>query len=106
LRLVSVACSRELLPRKIFVLRLPLVDGAFTPESYLTLQAFSRPDCVTPRELLMHHTGGWPTDFFRQLAVALDVPVSSLGVPLGVGGPLLLAARLRVTPHEALRHLR
>src|SRR5437868_3601921 len=88
LRLVSVVCDTALLPQKVYVLRLPLVEGVFTQESYLTLRAFSRPDCVTPGELLRHHTGGWPADFFRQLAVALDVPVAALEVPLGVGGPL------------------
>ena len=106
LRLVSVVCDEHLLPKKVYVLRLPLTEGAFTPESYLTLRLFARPDCVTPAELIRHHTEGWPPDFFRQLAVVLDVPVARLNVPLGVGGPLLLAAALRVTPRWALRHLR
>jgi hypothetical protein len=72
----------------------------------MTLQLFSLPDCVTPEELARHHTAGWPADFFGQLAVALDVPASALGVPLGVGGPLFLAAALRVTPRQALRYLK
>ncbi len=106
LRLVSVVCNADLLPRKLYVLRLPLVAGVFTEESYLTLHAFGRPDCVTPAELVRHHTAGWPPDFFRQLAVALDVPTTALDVPLGVGGPLLLAAAFRVTLQQALRYLR
>jgi hypothetical protein len=106
LRLVSVLCDKRLLPRKIFLLRLPLSDGKFTRENYLTLQIFSRPDCVTPREVIAHHTGGWPSDFFRQLAVALDVPCQDLHVPLGIGGPLLMAAALKMSPKQALRYLR
>ena len=106
LRLVSVACDDDLLPEKVYLLRLPLAEGLFTEESRLTLHLFSRPDCVSPEELARHHTGGWPGDFFRQLAVALDVPLASLDVPFGVGGPLFLAAALRVTPREAVRHLR
>ena len=103
LRLVSVVCDDDLLPEKVYLLRLPLMGGAFTLESRLTLQLFARPDCVTPGELARHHTEGWPADFFRQLAVALDVPVAGLDVPLGVGGPLFLAAALRVTPAQAVR---
>jgi hypothetical protein len=106
LRLVSVLCDRHLLPRKIYLLRLPLSDGWFTEANLLTLRIFSRPDCVTPREVITHHTAGWPTDFFRQLAVVLDVPLAGLSVPLGIGGPLFTAAKLRVTLREAVRFLR
>jgi hypothetical protein len=105
LRLVSVVCDEDLLPRSLYVLRLPLEGGRFTAESRMTLQLFSLPDCVTPEELVRHHTAGWPGDFFRQLAVALDVPARALEVPVGVGGPLYLAAALRVTPRQALRYL-
>jgi hypothetical protein len=106
LRLVSVVCDERLLPTKCYVLRLPLTGGRFLEENYLTLRIFARPDCVTRRELFEHHTAGWPPNFFQQLAVALDVPVIKLGVPLAVGGPLFLAAAMRVTPREALRYLR
>jgi hypothetical protein len=106
LRLVSVLCDRRLLPRKVYLLRVPLSDGWFTEANLLTLRIFSRPDCVTPREVIAHHTAGWPADFFRQLAVVLDVPVAGLGVPLGIGGPLFTAAKLRVTLREAVRYLR
>src|SRR5262249_27241509 len=73
LRLVSVLSDKDLLPRKIFLLRLPLTAGEFRKENYLTLRIFSRSDCVTPKEVVKHHTEGWPKDFFSQLAVALDV---------------------------------
>jgi hypothetical protein len=106
LRLVSVVCDDRLLPRKCYVLRVPLSGGKFTEENYLTLRIFARPDCVTDRELFDHHTDGWPRDFFRQLAVALDVPVARLRVPLAVGGPLFLAAAMKLTPQQAVRYLR
>jgi hypothetical protein len=105
-RLVSVACDENLLPQRLYLLRLPLTDGLFTLEDRLTLYLFSRRDCVTHGELVSHHTDGSPADLHRQLAVALDVPCAPLEVPVGVGGPLLLAAALGVTPREALRHLR
>ena len=106
LRLVSVVCTNRLQPRKLYLLRLPLTDGRFTLENYLTLRIFARPDCVTPREDFQHHSEGWPRNLFVQLAVALDVPTSRLRVPLAVGGPLFLAAAMQVTPQQALRYLR
>jgi hypothetical protein len=106
LRLVSVVCDDDLLPQKVYVLRLPLTDGVFTEASLLTLRMFARRDCITVEESVRYHTEGWPADFFGQLAVALDVPVAALHVPLGVGGPLMLAAAMRVTLRRVLRHLR
>jgi hypothetical protein len=76
----------------MYLLRVPLTEGRFTAEDRLTLLAFSTPDCVTPAEAARHHTEGWPRDLFRQLAVALDVPAAALRVPLGIGGPALVAA--------------
>src|SRR5581483_5980730 len=78
LRLVSVVCNSKLLPQKIYLLRLPLTDGRFTQENYLTLQIFTMPDCVTPQEVARHHGGGWPQDLLRQLAVAADVTLGQL----------------------------
>jgi hypothetical protein len=106
IRLVSLVCDKNLIPKKVYLLRLPLSDGRFTQENYLTLQIFSRSDCVTPNEVIQHHTEGWPPNFFLQLAVAMDVPLESVNVPLGVGGPLFVAAAMRVTLHEAVRYLR
>ena len=106
LRLVSVVCNKKLIPQKIYLLRLPLTQGQFTQENYLTLQIFTMPDCVTPQEVARHHGGGWPPDLLRQLAVAADVPLAQLQVPVRIGGPLLLAAALRVTPNEAMRYLK
>ncbi len=106
LRLVSVLCDSRLLPQKIFLLRLPLTDGYFTRHNYRTLRSFSMPSRVTAQEMFVHHSEGWPADFFPQLAVALDVPKAFLNVPLGIGGPLMKAAALRVPPREAVRYLR
>ena len=103
LRLVSVLCDDDLLPDRVYLLRLTLTEGRFTDEDRLVLQAFASPDCVTPAEAARHHTGGWPADFFRQLAVALDVPVARLHVPFCVGGPLVLAATRATSPAAARR---
>jgi hypothetical protein len=106
LRLLSMVCDRRLLPQRIYLLRVPLTQGRFTQENYLTLQIYTMPDCVTPQEVARHHGGGWPSDLLRQLAVAADVPLAKLQVPVRIGGPLLLAAALRVSPQEALRYLK
>jgi hypothetical protein len=106
LRLLSALCDDDLLPRRLYLLRLPLSHGRFTPEDYLTLRAFTRRDCVTAKEVVRHHATGWPDDLRRQLAVALDVPATQLDVPIRVGGPLFVAAARGVTPHQALRFLR
>lgn len=106
LRLVSVLTDSRLRPKKIYLLRVPLSNGRFRKENYLTLKIFSRVDCVTPQEVVQHHTGGWPNDFFPQLAVALDTPTRDLNVPVGIGGPLLMAAAMSVTPKQALRFLK
>jgi len=106
MRLVSVLCNVRLVPMKIFLMRLPLTDGYFTRRNYRTLQVFTMPNCVTPREVVQHHIAGWPRDFFPQMAVALDVPRSFLDVPMGIGGPLMTAAAMRVSPGQALRYLK
>src|SRR5262249_43049109 len=97
LPLVSVVCDGNLLPQKIYLLRLPLCEGGFTENSYWALKAFTKSDCVTAQETIAYHADGWPMNFFQQLAVGLDVPVAGLNVPLAVGGPLFLAAALQVT---------
>jgi hypothetical protein len=56
--------------------------------------------------MFQHHSDGWPRDFFTQLAIALDVPRKLLDVPFGIGGPLLVAAALRVSPRVATRFLK
>jgi len=106
LRLVSVLCNDELLPQRIFLLRVALTDGYFTRDNYRALRSFAMPSRVTAREMFQHHSEGWPSDFFTQLAIALDVPRAHLDVPFGIGGPLLVAAALRVPPRIATRFLK
>jgi hypothetical protein len=106
LRLVSAWCTKELVPRRVYLLRVPLSAGRFTEASHLALKAFADPGCVTPQEAVAHHAAGWPDDLARQLAVALDVPRNRLREPFHVGGPLLLAAALQVPLSDAAAYLR
>ena len=106
LGLVSVVCDGRLRPRAVYLLRLPLTGGRFTTQDALALRALASPDCVTPAEAARHHGRGWPADLVRQLAVALDVPVAGLAVPVAAGGPVLVAAVRRVSLGRALRDLR
>ena len=105
LRLISVVCDSRLRPERIFLLRLSLTNGYFTHHNYRALRSFTRPSQVTPQEVFRHHSEGWPRDFFTQMAVALDVPRTMLEVPFGIGGPLLIAAALRISPAHAVRYL-
>jgi len=105
LRLVSVVCDDRLLPQRIYLLRLSLTNGYFTHRNYRALRSFAMPNQVTAQEVFRHHSEGWPTDFFTQMAIALDVPRDMLDVPFGIGGPLLIAAALRISPKNAVRYL-
>src|SRR6516165_316136 len=105
MRLISGMCESRRLPEKILLLPLLLTGGFFSRENYRTLRSFSMPSRVTAQEMFVHHSEGWPIDFFPQLAVAMDVPKDHLDVPLGIGGPLLMAAAMRVPTREAVRYL-
>ena len=106
LRLVSVVCDNRILPERIYLLRIALTDGYFTRRNYRSLRSFAMPSRVTAHEMFEHHSEGWPRDFFTQMAVALDVPRAQLDVPFGIGGPLLIAAALRISPQSAARYLK
>jgi hypothetical protein len=106
LRLVSVVYGRRLLPQRIYLMRMTLTDGYFTQRNYRTLRTFTLRQHVTLREAFQHHSEGWPCDFFMQLAIALDVTRAMLDVPFGVGGPLMIAAALKISPNSALRYLK
>jgi hypothetical protein len=106
LRLLTVMCDKQMLPARIFLLRMALTDGYFTRRNCRALRSYAMPSRVTASEMFQHHSEGWPPDFFTQLAVALDVPRSMLDVPFGIGGPLLVAAALRVSPRVAVRFLK
>jgi hypothetical protein len=106
LRLISVVCDNDILPERIYLLRIALTDGYFTRRNYRSLRSFAMPSRVTAQEMFRHHSEGWPRDFFTQLAVALDVPRADLDVPFGIGGPLLIAAALKISPKRAVRYLK
>lgn len=106
LRLVSVVCDSNLLPHVVYLLRLPLTAGRFTDTDAVALRMFGTPACVTPNECSRHHGSGWPADLVRQLAIAIDVPVSRMGIPFGVGGPVMTSAAQGLTIGQALRRLR
>ena len=91
LRLVSVLIDEDLNPLVIFFMRLELDDGEITPES--RLEAY---DAVTSRgekftnPAAQKQFQGWPGDWPRQLAVALDTPLAALN-RIALGGPLLMS---------------
>jgi hypothetical protein len=106
LRLVTAVCDRRLIPRAVYLLRVPLTGGRFTAADEVALRAFASPACVTPHEAAVHHGHGWPRDLVRQLAVALDVPLAGLAVPFGAGGPVLASVAGRVPLRQAARDFR
>ena len=85
LRLVSVARDGRLLPRKVYLLRVPVLKGRFTPVSRLTLLAFTRPACVTPAEAMHHHTSHQDRPHHRQRAGLSDQGAQVLPVGLRSG---------------------
>lgn len=91
LRLVSVLIDEDLNPLVIFFMRLDLDSGEITAES--RLEAY---DAVTARGPKFSSPAaqkqflGWPSDWPRQLAVALDTPIASLN-RIALGGPLLMS---------------
>jgi hypothetical protein len=91
LRLISVIVDEDLNPFVIFFMRLELDNGEITPES--RLEAY---DAVTSRGPKLQSPAaqkqflGWPADWPRQLAVALDTPVAALN-RIALGGPLLMS---------------
>ena len=92
LRLVSVLCDENLLPAVCYFVRLGLQDGRITNDSRIeayeamTARHRRRYDHPAARRQFV----GWPADWQRQLAVALDVPARQL-TRLGLGGPLLMS---------------
>ncbi len=93
LRIVSVLCDEErLAPKVIFFLRTELEGGRITDKS-----RFDAYEAMTKHhrrrydsEAAQRQLAGWPQDWQRQLAVALDAPAVELR-RIGVGGPLLMA---------------
>jgi len=75
----------------------------FTADDRFVLQAFSRPDCVSPAEVTRHHLSGWPRDLLCKLAVALDVSAAQVEQTLDVCGPVFVAAVKGISVDRALR---
>jgi len=93
LRIVTVLCDEEsLAPQVSFFLRTELVGGEITEESRNeAYEAMSRHQGRRYGSRAAHHQlAGWPQDWQRQLAVALDVLPGELR-RIGIGGPLLMA---------------
>ncbi|QDT65864.1 hypothetical protein [Calycomorphotria hydatis] len=92
LRLVSVLIDEDLNPLVCFFLRLDLDGEEITDET--RLDAY---EAVTARHQnqLEHPAAqrqleGWPDDWQRQMAVALDVPIMEIN-RIAIGGPLLMS---------------
>ena len=92
LKLITVLVDGNLDPALIFFLRVDLDRGTITEES-----RFAAVEAITaghgrrlsdPRQRRQFE--GWPEDWRRQLAVALDTPAAKL-TELGLGGPLVLS---------------
>lgn len=92
LRVVTVVCDPDLHPRICFFLRVDLEDGRITDDSRLraheAVEVSNRGELDHPA--VAHQLGRWPSDWRRQLAVALDVPVAEVN-NIGIGGLLPLA---------------
>ncbi len=93
LRVISVLCDdAELQPQICFFVRAQVRDGAITEQSrheaYEALTVHQRRDAdIYPDS---EQFEGWPNDWQRQLAVALDIPAIRLQ-KVGVGGPLVMS---------------
>ncbi len=92
LRLVTVVSDDELQPVLCYFVRLDLREGAITArakiDAFEAMTQRSRSQYDHPKA--QHQLKGWPPDWQKQLAVALDVPASELR-KIGVGGPLLMS---------------
>lgn len=92
LRLISVLSDRHLQPVVCYFVRLKVRNGRITSESKveafeaMSQQQRRRYDHPSARRQF----AGWPPDWQRQLAVALDVPARQIN-KLGLGGPLLMS---------------
>ena len=92
LKLVSALIDDDLNPLKVFFLRVDLDRGRITEESRIAaLEAITAGHGRRlSHPLQRRQFEGWPTDWRRQLAVALDTPAERF-TELGLGGPLVLS---------------
>ena len=105
LKLLSALIDENLDPVMVFFLRVDLDRGAITEESRLAaLEAITAGHgrrLSDPRQRRQFE--GWPTDWRRQLAVALDTPAADL-TKLGLGGPLVISDLWGVTLDTVLAY--
>ena len=104
LRLISVLIDEDLNPLVIFFLRLDLDRGEITPES--RLEAYEAVTARGPKfssPAAQKQFVGWPSDWPRQLAVALDTPVAALN-RIALGGPLLMSDLWGVTVEKVVEY--
>ncbi|GAF81962.1 unnamed protein product [marine sediment metagenome] len=80
------------MPVICFFAQLGLAEGAITESSKIeALKAMSeRSEDRYEHPAAQRQLAGWPADWQRQLAVALDVPAAELK-KIGLGGPLLMS---------------
>jgi len=113
LGIITILFDNDLLPRKVFHLRVMIAKGWITAASILAAQyawiemtplprieETPSPQDIGPRSVAFQ-VGGWPYDLYQQLAVIADVAVDQLP-GLELGGPLLMARQLRVPVREAM----
>jgi hypothetical protein len=110
LRLVTVLLDRKGRLKRHYYLRVPLdEDGdivrgtrALCMQAQIDLRRFRS----SPALQQMVGSNGWPSDFYQQLAVAIDVPVREVDARFGgLGGPLGLAAALNIGIEHAVKML-
>lgn len=108
LRVITALCDSSLNPRVVFFLRLALDNGAITPQSrqlaYQTVASvISSEGEGNNRSAFAYQIDGWPCDWQRQLAIALDTPAKSL-TKIAIGGPLPVSDLMGVSVRESLRY--
>lgn len=113
LGIITVLLDDELRPQKGFHTRVEVTDGCIMQEAVWSavrawLQVKSTPlapddeACADLQPEVIYQRQGWPdpAEVYRQLAIALDVPIAR--VPsLSFGGPLLASCQLDVSVKQA-----
>lgn len=105
LRIVTVLCDDRLLPRICFFARLELEDGAIDYQSRVDVYEAvgNRYARRYDHPAAKRQFAGWPSDWQRQLAVALDIPAKQLQ-RIGVGGPLVMADLWGISMDKVLEY--
>lgn len=105
MRIVTVLCDEALLPKACYLLRVTLDGGAVCEQSRLqACEAVLENLADEPQHPeAVYQLAGWPYDWRRQLAIAMDVPIADLP-PIGIGGPLLISSLLNLSVRSSLRY--